>query len=111
MTEQTFKLDNAQIPNNTILIMGISYSGMGQTDLDTTRGRTTPKVFTYAMLKAGGLWYMTGAGRVPQAAGWLAVMRWLEKDNRRVEWVKVVTETADLWPVVSSPVDTSQASA
>jgi hypothetical protein len=25
-------------------------------------------------------------------------VRWLERDNRVVEWVKVVTETADLWP-------------
>lgn len=105
----TFKLDNAKIPNGTILLMGISYDGMGQTDLDTTRGRQTPKVFTYALLKAGGVWYTTGSGRVPQAAGWGAVERWLDKDNRVVEWVKIVTATADLWPIVSSPVDTSQA--
>lgn len=111
MTEQAFKLDNSKIPNGAILLMGISYDGMGQTDLDTTRGRQTPKVFTYALLKAGGVWYTTGSGRVPQAAGWGAVERWLAKDNRVVEWVKVVTETADLWPVSPSPVDTSQASA
>jgi hypothetical protein len=109
MTEQTFKLDNSKIPNGALLLMGISYDGMGQTDLDTTRGRQTPKVFTYALLKAGGVWYTTGSGRVPQAAGWGAVERWLSKDNRVVEWVKVVTQTADLWPVASSPVDTSQA--
>jgi hypothetical protein len=110
MTATTFKLDNSKIPNGAILLMGISYEGMGQTDLDTTRGRETPKVFTYAMLKAGGLWYVTGSGKVPVAAGWGAIERWLAKDNRLVEWVKVVTQTADLWPVAPSPVDTSQSS-
>ncbi len=93
-----FKLDNSKVSNGTILLFGISYAGMGQTDLDTTRGRQTPKVFTYTMLKAGGTWYVSGGGQTPQAAGWGAVVRWLERDNRVVEWVKVVTETADLWP-------------
>lgn len=104
-----FTLDNAKVPNGTILLFGIEYPGMGQTDLDTTRGRRTPKVFTYAMLKAGGLWYGTGTGKVPQAAGWGAVMNWLARDNREVRWVKVVTDMADLWPT-PSPVDTSQSS-
>ena len=94
----SFTLDNAKVPNGTVLLFGISYPGMGQTDLDTSRGRQTPKVFTYAMLKAGGLWYVTGTGRVPQAAGWGAVMNWLARDNRVVEWVKGTTEFKDLWP-------------
>lgn len=102
-----FTLDNSKVPNGTILLFGIEYPGMGQTDLDTTRGRETPKVFTYAMLKAGGLWYVTGTGRVPQAAGWGAVMNWLRRDGREVRWVKAATEMVELWP---SPVDTSQAS-
>lgn len=93
-----FTLDNAKVPNGTILVFGISYPGMGQTDLDTTRGRQTPKVFTYAMLKAGGLWYVTGTGKVPQAAGWGAVMNWLARDNREVVWVKVASDLVDLWP-------------
>ena len=103
----SFTLDNAKVPNGTVLLFGISYKGMGQTDLDTSRGRQTPRVFTYAMLKAGGLWYVTGTGKVPQAASWGAVTRWLERDNRVVEWVKGTTEFKPLWP---SPVDTSQAS-
>ena len=61
----TFTLGKTPVPNGTILLFGISYEGMGQTDLDTTRGRRTPKVFTYAMLKAGGIWYVTGTGGVP----------------------------------------------
>jgi hypothetical protein len=101
-----FTLNNSKVPNGTILVFGIAYPGMGQTDLDTTRGRQTPKVFTYAMLKAGGLWYVTGTGKVPQAAGWGAVMNWLARDNREVVWVKVASDLVDLWP---SPVDTSQA--
>lgn len=103
-----FRLDNSKVPNGTVLTMGIEYEGMGQTDLDTTRGRQTPKVFTYAFLKAGGLWY--GTGKAPQAAGWGAVNRWLERDNRVVKWVKVSTEWADVYEAPSSPeVDTSQA--
>jgi hypothetical protein len=116
-----FKLDNAKVPNGTVLLFGISYAGMGQTDLDTTRGRQTPKVFTYTMLKAGGMWYVSGTG--PQAAGWGAVTKWLERDNRVVEWVRVATEWAEVWPAKVEgekatettlddppPVDTSQAS-
>ena len=102
-----FTLDNREVPNGTVLLFGIEYPKMGQTDLDTTRGRETPKVFTYAMLKAGGLWYVTGTGKVPQAAGWGAVMNWLARDGREVCWVRAATSWTDLWP---SPVDTSQAS-
>ena len=105
--QPSFTLDNAKVPNGTVLLFGITFPGMGQTDLDTTRGRRTPKVFTYAMLKAGGLWYVTGTGKVPQAAGWGAVMNWLARDNREVVWVKAASGFVDLWP---SPVDTSQAS-
>lgn len=107
-----FELDNSRVPNGTVLLFGISYAGMGQTDLDTTRGRETPKVFTYTMLKAGGTWYVSGGGSTPQGAGWGAVTKWLARDNRVVEWVKVVTETADLWPTPEpaklAEVDTSQ---
>lgn len=95
-----FKLDNTKVPNGTVILMGIRYEGMGQTDLDTTRGRQTPKVYTYALLKSGGLWYVTGSGKVPTAAGWGAVNRWLERDGRTVEWVKAATEWADIY---SSP--------
>lgn len=106
-----FRLDNAKIPNGTVLKMGISYPGMGQTDLDTTRGRHTPKVFTYVFLKAGNLWY--GTGKAPQAAGWGAVNRWLDRDGRVVEWVEVVRP--DAWVTLygtppAAEVDTSQAS-
>lgn len=102
-----FKLDNTKVPNGTVILMGIRYEGSSdRTDLDTTRGRQTPKVFTYALLKAGGLWYATGGPKAPQAAGWGAVNRWLERDGRIVEWVKVGTEWADLY---TAPVDTSQA--
>lgn len=103
-----FQLDNAKVPNNTVLTMGIEYEGMGQTDLDTTRGRQTPKVFTYVFLKAGGLWY--GSGKAPQAAGWGAINRWLERDGRRVRWVRAATAWATVYgEESSSPVDTSQA--
>lgn len=91
-----FKLDNAKVPNGTVLMMGIRYE--------------TSTVYTYALIKAGGLWYVTGSGKVPVAAGWGAVNRWLERDGRVVVWVKTATEWADLYPVAPSPVDTSQVS-
>lgn len=77
---------NRQAPNGTVLLMGVRYEG-----------QTSDKVWTYAWLKAGGLWYGTGNGRVPTAAGWEAVNRWLERDNRKVEWVRVATGWADLY--------------
>jgi hypothetical protein len=96
--ETVFKLDNTKVPNGTVILMGIRYEGSSdRTDLDTTRGRQAPKVFTYALLKAGGLWYATGGPKGPQAAGWGAVNRWLGKDNRVVEWVRVATGWADLY--------------
>lgn len=91
-----FKLNDAQVSNGTVLLMGIRYEG-----------QTSEKVWTYALLKAGGSWYVTGNGKVPVAAGWGAINRWLERDGRIVLWVRVATGWADLY---SSPVDTSQAS-
>lgn len=115
-----FKLGNIPVPNGTILTMGIRYE-------DTepggdTRGRTNPTIYTYALIKAGGLWYVTGSGKVPQAAGWGAIERWLAREGRVVEWVRVVTETVPLYPTPGAPeparivavlaaqVDTSQSS-
>lgn len=54
--------------------------------------------YTYAMLKAGGFWYVTGGGKTPQAAGWGAVERWLSRDGRVVEWVRKVTDSVQIWP-------------
>lgn len=95
-----FKLDNRKIPNQTVLILGISYpvDPSSLADPDATRGLTPPKVFTYVALKAGGLWYLTGSGKVPVAAGWPAVERWLDKDGREVQWVDAVTSRTRVWP-------------
>lgn len=94
-----FTLNNAEVPNGTVLLFGIEYPGLvgGRGDW------AVPKVWTYAMLKAGDLWYVTGGGKTPQAAGWGAVERWLERDGRQVVSVKVVTETRRVWPMPSSP--------
>lgn len=87
-----FTLKDSAAPDGTVLVFGIRYEG------------DNPTVYTYAMLKAGGLWYVTGgSGRVPTAAGWGAVARWLEKDGRVVEWVELVTEKRRVWPVPASP--------
>lgn len=94
------------LPNGTVLLMGVGYKG-AQPGGDT-RGRQTPKVYTYGALKAGGLWYMTGMGDVPQAAGWPVVERWLAKKDRTLVWVKGTTDNAmaTLWE--SSPEEPEQ---
>jgi hypothetical protein len=89
----TFKIDSREVLEGTVLLFGIRYApepGGVWTGPDTT--------YTYVMIKAGGLWYVTGGGRTPQAAGWGAIERWLAKDGRVVEWVRHVTETVQLWP-------------
>jgi len=93
-----FKLNSRAVPEGTVLLFGISYQP-GPDDIRATE----VKVYTYAVLKAGGLWYVTGGGRTPQAAGWGAVERWLERDGRQVEWVRHVTETRQLWPFTIKP--------
>lgn len=86
---------NAQVPDGTVLLMGIRYDG-----------QTSDKVFTYAWLKAGGLWYSTGNARVPTAAGWGAVQRWLDADvGREVLWVRLVTDTKQIYPVPAQSSD------
>jgi hypothetical protein len=103
-----FKLDNRTVPDGTMLLMGIRYDQSAGAGGYPTGN---PLIYTYALLKAKGLWYMTGgSGKVPTAAGWGAIERWLDRDGRVVEWVKVVTETLDLYPAPSSPVDVPQTS-
>lgn len=111
MTEQKFTPSSFQVPDGTIMIMDIQYES-----------QTTDKVWTYVLLKAGGLWYFTGNAGTPTAAGWGAVERWLAKDGRVVVSVQVVTETVPIYPSPGAPeaaaivallaprVDTSQAS-
>ena len=90
-----FHLDGRKVPNGTVLVLGIRYEAEPDGD---TRGRTNPKVYTYAALKAGGLWYLTGSGKVPTAAGWTAVQNWLARDGRVVEYVDVLGARTRLWP-------------
>ena len=82
----------ARVPDGTVMTMGIRYPAMG----DGT------KVFTYALLKAGGAWYTTGTGQVPQQASWQAVDRWLTKHNRVIEWVKIFTQSAQIYPAITT---------
>ena len=89
-----FKLDSRAVPDGTILVLGIRYEAQ-------EHPRPHATVYEYVVIKARGHWYMTGGGRTPQVAGWGAIERWLAKDGRVVEWVRHVTETAQLWPPVS----------
>lgn len=93
-----FKLDDRRVPDGTVLTMGIEFEGMGQTGPEKFVGYgPAPKIFTYTLLKAGGLWYVTG-GKAPQAAGWGAIVRWLERDNKRVHWVRLANGWTDVFP-------------
>ena len=94
--KKPFKLDNRLIPNGSVLILHIRYENAGPGG--DTRGRTNPTTYTYAALKTGGLYYLTGLGRVPQAAGWAAVERWLERDGRVLEFVEVAGPPVRIWP-------------
>lgn len=94
-----FQLDTASVPEGTVLLFGIRYAGPDQEGISREPAEEA-KVYTYAMIKAGGFWYVTGGGRTPQAAGWGAVQRWLSKDNRQVVYVKMATSFDQLWPRV-----------
>lgn len=87
-----FKLDNSKVPDGTILVFGVRYRS------ENMAPAAREKVWTYAMLKAGGFWYVTGTGRVPVAAGWGAVERWLDADNREVVSVALASGRTQLWP-------------
>jgi hypothetical protein len=91
-------LRNIHVPNGTVFLFGIRYQRHIPDGQEGVYEPGQTKVYTYAMLKEGGLWYVAGGGRVPQAAGWGAVERWLGRDGRVVEWIKMVTETTSLWP-------------
>lgn len=95
------RFNTGKIPNGAVLLMGISYA-----DSDPggdTRGRANPKIFTYTLLKTGGLWYVSGTGKSPQAAGWGAVEAWMNRDGRVLEWIEAVTETTRVYPDLASP--------
>jgi len=95
-----FTLDDTQVPDGTILVFGIRYV---DADNPTGPGAFQSKVFEYAGLKAGGRWYLTGTGQVPQDAGWGAVARWLDDPTREVVSVHAVTGTAQLYPTPNPP--------
>jgi len=92
-----FTLNDRAVPDGTILLFGIRYD-------PGPESAGSPTTYTYAALKAGGLWYLTGgSGRVPTAAGWGAVARWLEREGRTVEYVELVTGQRRVWPLPASP--------
>jgi hypothetical protein len=90
-----FTLNNAKVPDGSVLVFGIRY-----VPEDDSGPHSASRVFTYAMLKAAGSWYVTGTGQTPQAAGWGAVERWLDRDGREVVWVRAghVDGLDQIWP-------------
>jgi len=98
------RFDGRKLPDGTVLQIGVEFTGARA---DTVSGRTIPLTYTYILLKTAGLWYATGTGRVPQAAGWGAVERWLDRDDREVVSIEHASNWDQLWP---DPIDTSPAS-
>ena len=84
-------IDPRKAPDGVILVWHIQYDRQ-------EGGSADPLTYTYVMLKAGGLWYVTGAGRVPVAAGWGAVEKWLGRDGRQPVRVELVTGQRTIWP-------------
>ena len=100
----TVNFNPRQLPNGTVLVLGVRYLPYGS---EPGGGSLRPNVYTYAALKTAGLWYLTGSGRVPTAAGWGAVESWLARDNRQLLFVDQFPEAGErIWTM---PVDTLQA--
>lgn len=99
---EDMELDPRRMPTGTVLLFDIRYAGTDESARQITgrdtRGRTEPKTYAYAMVKAAGVWYVTGSGKVPTAAGWGAIERWLERDGREVVRVQIVTGAQSIWP-------------
>jgi hypothetical protein len=87
--------DPRSTPDGVILILHVQYENQ------TQRNPQAAQTYTYVLTKAGGLWYTTGAGRVPQAAGWGAVEKWLERDGRQVIKIERVTCKEQVYPIVA----------
>lgn len=98
-----FDLETARVPEGTVLLIGAQYR-------NSETGELHPKIWTYAALKVGGRWYLTGTGKVPQDAGWGAVKRWLASHGREVVWIKMATELETLYAADTSegPEDTAR---
>lgn len=92
------EIEPRTMPNGALLVLGVRYLPGSEPGGDT-RGRANPVVYTYAALKTGGLWYFTGSGKSPHAATWAAVLKWLERDNRKLEFVEIATGARRIWPV------------
>lgn len=82
------------MPDGVILVFNVRY----QKHVDQ---RTAPPVHPLAAIKSAGRWYVTGSG--PRAAGWGAIERWLERDNRELVSVEIATGARTIWP---DPVET-----
>lgn len=90
--------DPRKMPTGSILVLAVRYTDDEPTE--DTRGRTNPKVYEYAFIKAAGVWHGSGSGKVPQAAGWGAIERWLERDGRDLVRIDMVTGQTGIWPPI-----------
>jgi hypothetical protein len=79
-------LDPRTMPDGVVLVLSVRYEN-----------QTTDKVWTYAALKTGGRWFLTG--NAPSDASWAAVERWLERDSRQLVRVEILTRALSIWPV------------
>jgi hypothetical protein len=83
-------IDPRTMPDGVILALSVRYA-------PEEGDRANPTIYTHAAIKSAGFWYLTGS-RAPQAAGWGAVERWLERDRRELVRVEIATGSRSLWP-------------
>lgn len=55
----------------------------------------TPKTYSYAMVKAGGKWYLTGPDS-PQAVTWARLIGWIKAKGALVHKLQTPTQMEDL---------------
>lgn len=55
----------------------------------------TPKTYSYALIRAGAKWYLTGPDS-PQAVSWKSLVSWLKRKNCTIHHLRIATVTEDL---------------
>jgi len=56
----------------------------------------TPKTYTYAAVKAGGKWYLTGPDS-PQSVTWARLIGWIKAKGAEVRTLQTPTQMEDLF--------------
>ena len=86
-------IDPRTMPDGVVLVLSVCYR-------PNEGEKPNPTIYEHAAIKSKGFWHLTGSG--PSAAGWGAVERWLERDNRELIRIEIQTGTKTIWPEAES---------